>query len=179
MNVLSAARAGAGFTLVELVMSIVLLGLALASVSVTMAHSAGRSSDGLWQVKVVELSDAYFAEILARRFDENSAPGGIPACSISTTPCSAAVAFSDGETRTQFDDVDDYDGLDESPPRDASGNVRSDYTGYRVQISVAYADAGMIAAYALDDATDAKVITARVSAPGQNPLTFTAYRGNY
>lgn len=168
-----------GFTLVELITAIVLMAIAFVSLSITMSYSAGRSADGMWQVKTVELSDAYFDEILAMRFDENSAQGGVPACSISTTACSVGAAFDDGETRAEFDDVDDYDGLDETPPRDVNDGVRAGYAGYRVEIDVTYPTAAQVTAYGLDDTTDAKVIIARIHPPGRDPVTFSAYRGNF
>ncbi|MAT84972.1 MAG: hypothetical protein CMD39_11865, partial [Gammaproteobacteria bacterium] len=91
--------------------------------------------------------------------------------------CSAAGA--DGEPRAQFDDVDDYHGLDEQPPLDADGNPRAEYARYRVQVRVAYPDAAQQAALGLDDATDAKLITVDVMPPGESVMSFRVVRGNY
>ena len=95
-------------------------------------------------------------EILGRRYDERSPSGGVPPCSSTTTACSTAGAFNDGETRAQFDDVDDYNGLVEQPPRDVNGNPRPDYDSYRVAVSVAYATPAQVAQLGLDAADRCK-----------------------
>jgi MSHA pilin protein MshD len=117
-------------------------------------------------------------EILARRFDEATPLGGVPACDPSGTPCSS-IGVDAGESRALFDDVDDYDGVDDSPPQNAEGVDRLNYAGYRVRVSVAYADAAEQTAYGLDGASDAKPITVTVSHPTGSALVFSAYKGNY
>jgi len=64
--------------------------------------------------------------------------GGVPPCSPATVPCTAVGI--DGESRAEFDDVDDFDGLDEQPPLDVNGNPRAEHANYRVQISADYLD---------------------------------------
>jgi len=167
-----------GVTLVEMIIAIVIMSIALVSLAFTISLSTSKSADIFWQVKVVELGQAYMEEILARRFDEATPVGGIPACVPSGTACTA-IGLDSGETRTLFDDVDDYDGVDDSPPKDAEGNDRLNYIGYRVQVSVAYADAAQQTAYGLDGPYDAKLITVTVSHPTGKALKFSAYKGNY
>jgi len=118
-------------------------------------------------------------EILARRYDEQSPSGGVPPCTPSSTACSAPGAFNDGEIRAEYDDVDDYDGLVEQPPRDVSGNPRPDYDSYRVVVSVAYSSSAQVAAFGLDAATDAKLVTVTVSTPEGGSMSFDALRGNF
>ncbi|MFT6432566.1 MAG: MSHA pilin protein MshD [Candidatus Azotimanducaceae bacterium] len=167
-----------GATLVELIMAIVIMAVALVSLALTISLSAGKSADVFWQVKVVELGQAYMEEILARRFDEATPLGGAPACEPGGTACSS-IGVDAGESRALFDDVDDYDGVDDSPPQNAEGVDRLNYVGYRVQVSVAYADAAQQTAYGLDGAYDAKLVTVTVSHPTGSALVFSAYKGNY
>jgi len=167
-----------GATLIELIVAIVIMGIALVSLALAISLSTARSADSFWQVKVVELGQAYMEEILARRFDEATPIGGVPACEPGGTACTG-IGIDGGETRPLFDDVDDYDGVNDSPPKDAEGNDRPNYIGYRVQVSVAYVDAAEQAAYSLDGAYDAKLITVTVSHPTGNALVFSAYKGNY
>ncbi len=166
-----------GFTMIELVITIVIMAIALVSLAMTVSFSARHSADSMIQVKLVELGQAYLEEILTRRFDENSPVGGIPACFPAGTTCGALGAES--ESRSEYDDVDDYAGLDESPPRDSLGNARSNYVGYRVVIDVAYMSAAELTAYSLDDATDGKLITATVYPPSGKAVVFSAYKGNF
>ena len=169
----------AGFSLVELVVTLLLLTIAAVAMTSSMGFAMRYQSDGLRNVKTLALAQAYAEEILARRFDERTPLGGVPACSASTTPCSPAGAFDDGESRAAYDDVDDYDGLDEAPPVDAAGNTLSGYDRYRVQISVAYADAAQVAALGLDDATDAKIVTLTITTPDGRSRNFPFVRANF
>ena len=168
-----------GFTLIELVVTMLIISIAALGVMYSLSLGLRHQSDAIWQPKAVALAESYMEEILGRRYDEQSPSGGAPACSTSTTACSPAGAFNDGEARAQFDDVDDYDGLIEQPPRDVDGNPRPDYDSYRVAVSVAYATPAQVAQLGLDAATDAKLVTVTVSTPESGPMSFSALRGNF
>lgn len=173
-------RAAGGFTLVELVVTMVLISIAVLGISQALAFAISHQSDGIWQAKAVALAESYIEEIMARRYDEVTPLGGVPPCAPGGTPCTAAGSLgSDGEPRAQYDDVDDYDGVDDLPPLDADGNPRAQYAGYRVQVTVDYADAAQVAALGMDDVTDAKLVTVVVTPPGRGPMAFPAVRGNY
>ncbi|MEM1437189.1 MAG: prepilin-type N-terminal cleavage/methylation domain-containing protein [Pseudomonadota bacterium] len=177
---MSEVRAGSahGFTLVETIISMVVISIAVLGITSTLAFSLKRQSDGLWQSKAAALGTTFMEEILARRFDEQTPVGGEPPCAPTTTPCSPPAGFADGEARSAFDDVDDYDGLDEQPPRDESGVPMAEFSGYRVQISVRYPSAAQQAALGVTG-TDIKVVDLRVTPPGQSPLLFSFVRANW
>ena len=166
-----------GFTLVELIVTMVVVSIAVLGMTYALSFAFSHQSDGLWQAKGVALAESYLEEIMARRFDETTPLGGVPPCSPATVPCSAIGA--DGEARDEFDDVDDYDGVDDLPPLDIHGNPRLEYAGYRVEVAVAYVDAAQIAALGLDDATDAKLVTVAVTPPGQSTMEFPMLRTNF
>ena len=168
-----------GFTFVELVIAIAVMGIACVTMLQMLGLSLSHQSDTLVQARTTALAEAYMAEILARRFDEQSSPGGVPACSAATTPCSPTNAFADGESRANFDDVDDFDGLDESPPLNATGAVRAGFDGFRVQVAVRYATNAERAGFGLDAATDAKLIQIDVTPPRGAAQPFTFVKGNY
>ena len=65
-----------GATLVELVMTIVIISVAIAGVVGAFSLIAGRSADPLNQTRAVALAQLYIDEILARRFAEASPNGG-------------------------------------------------------------------------------------------------------
>lgn len=170
-------RHSRGFTLVELIVTMVLVSIAVLGISQALAFAFAHQSDGLWQVKSVALAESYLEEILARRYDEAAPVGGVPPCAPAAIPCTPA--GNEGEARAEFDDVDDYDGLDEQPPLDADGNPRVEYAGYRVQVEVDYLDAAQVTALGLDDASDGKLVTVEVTPPGEAPMSFSVLRGNY
>ncbi len=164
-------RAG-GVTLVELVITIVIISIALVITVSVIATSVSRSADPLIQHKAVLLAQAYFDEILTKRFAEQTPTGGVPPA---TDASVCTVGSESGETRARFDDVDDYDQLDEKPPQLQTGANPGDYAEYRVQVSVTCSGLAL----GLGSDSDAKLITLTVTPPVIGPVTFTAYRGNY
>ena len=168
-----------GFTFVELVIAIAVMGIAMVTMLQMLGLSLGHQSDTLVQSRTTALAEAYMQEILARRFDANAPPGGIPACAPAAVPCSTPSAFDDGETRAEYDDADDFDGLDELPPLDATGAVRAGYDRYRVQVSVAYPNAAQVTAFGLDNASDAKIVSITVTPPSGPAQPFSFIKGDY
>lgn len=166
-----------GFTLVELIITMTVVTVAVLGISYALSFAFSHQSDGLWQARAVALGEAYIEEIMARRFDETTPLGGVPPCSPTTVACTGP--GPEGETRAQFDDVDDYHGVADAPPVDADGNVRADYAGYRVDVTVAYATPAQVASFGLDANTDAKVVTVTVTPPAGGPMAFNVVRGNY
>lgn len=81
-----------GVTLVELVISITVIGVAVAGVLSVMSLRTAHSVDPLLQVQAVAIADAYLEEILLLDFAD---PDGAEA----------------GENRATYDDVDDYHAL--------------------------------------------------------------------
>lgn len=192
-----------GFSLVEMVATIVILGIALVTITTMMVNSLSTNANTYEETRMTALARAYLDEIMSRRYDENSSPSGTPACdglvggsACSDPPdaadCSAATlmtgAFGGGvdsgeSTRDKYDDVDDYHCLDEGEGgvladlHDAENNVRSGYEGYRVTVTVAYAgDQPPIS----KEATDAKLITVTVYSPLNSAGTeFQVYKANF
>lgn len=182
-----------GVTLIELVVVIVILAIALYGVTTSLSGALSRSSDVVPQTRALALAQSYLDEILSKRFDEHSVPRGIPPC---RTNCTDAVdlGLDGGEaTRDEFDDVDDYDGLDEGfeqavALQDAEGNNRAGYDEFRVRVSVRYLDLGgggveeglATEPNDLTDAQDVKLITVTVShASEPDGWKFSAYKANF
>ena len=111
-----AAVSPRGFPLVELVLTIVIISIAGVSIFAALSFNLRHQSDGLEYARTSALAQAYIEEIMAKKYDETTPTGGVPPCSPATTACTPSANFDEGETRLQFDDVDDYDGLDDLPP---------------------------------------------------------------
>jgi len=160
-----------GFSLIESILTIVIISISLVVLVSAWRTAATRSGDPFWHAKAAYLGQAYTEEILTKRFDENTPVGGLPAC---TTATCSAVLGPEGETRNQYDDVDDYHGLDEAPSINALGVVRPEYNNYRVSVTISYAggDFGR-------PARTLKRVNVTVTPPGETPQQFVAYRGNY
>lgn len=169
-----------GFTLVELVVTLVLLSIVAVAVLNALAFSVRHQSDALWQARAVALGESYLEEILGRRYDASTPIGGVPPCTVATTPCSdVATLGADPADRALFETVSDYHGLVDAPPRDTEGNPRGGYDSFQVEVAVRYATADEQAALGLDAPTDAKHIEVRVTDRGEQTLVFSAWRGNF
>ncbi len=189
---MSFADKQSGLTLIEMVLTIVILAISIITITGMLSGGVGRSADTTLELRSASLAQSYLDEILGKRFDEQSSPRGIPPC---RTNCTDAIDFGpDSEVRARFDDVDDYDGLVEgegeaNPLQDSEGNPRTGYENFRVEISVRYMDIGAsgeeenlaVAANDLDDNEDAKLITVTVYflSSGDEGVSYSAYKANF
>ncbi len=122
------ARYEDGFSLIEVLIAILLVGLAIASL--VTANSAFTKANGAG----VELSTA---EFLIEQIRELSIllPVIDPNTGVSTFGPEGA------ETLADYDDLDDFDGASFSPPIGADRNVLNDLASFSQQITVENVDA--------------------------------------
>ena len=159
------ARLQAGVTLVELVIPIVIISIALVAVLNSFGFLVSQSADPLWRNKSLKLAQLYLDEILARSYDDSTPVGGVPAVS---SPSCASLGPESGETRATFNDVDDYDGVDDSPPVSLIGAIDSSYNSYRVQVTVTCNGSAVGAS----GNSHAKKILVQVTPPRESAIAF-------
>ena len=169
-------RVNSGFTLVETIVSMLIISIAARAMASSLGFAFARSSDGLLESRVVYIAQGYLEEIQARRYDEVTPVGGTPPCAV-LIPCSTP--GPDAESRENYDDIDDYNGLVESPPRDSLNQPLTEFNGFSVAVDVAYASTDQVAAWSLDDTTDAKVVSVTVTTPDGHSRVFVMVKGNY
>ncbi len=124
-----------GVNLVELVISIVIIAIACTGVLLVFAQTVRFSADPMVQTQALAIAEAYLDEILSRPLNDPS--GGETGGSEEGSPSLAA-------NRKVLDDVQDYDGLSNSPPQDQDGVVadfapvdgQPDLAGYQVDVDV-------------------------------------------
>lgn len=145
-------RGQRGATLIELVISIVVIAIAASAVLGVLSRTVSRSADAMVLAQGVAIAEAYLEEISLKAFAD---PDG-----------------ADGETlRPDFDDVDDYDGLDDAGARNQLGTPLAALSEYRVTVSVAPS-----AALAGVPAAAARRIDVRVTHPGNVAVALTGYK---
>ncbi|GAA3955719.1 type II secretion system protein [Allohahella marinimesophila] len=157
-----------GVTLVELVITIIVMGIALTAIIGAMSATIGRSSNIIIQDRSLQLAQAYLDEIAPKRFDENTPSGGVPS---TTYPCDTSA--EGGESRETYDDLGDYDGLVDNPPRSQTSSQFVAYEGYSVSVKVECTSRAGIAAANL------KLITVTVTPPSGPSMAFARYRSNF
>lgn len=147
-----------GVSLIELVVFIVVVSIGLTTLLLVFNQSIGQSVDPAVRIKALEKGQALMEEILARKFDENTPTGGVPACDSSEgEPC--AGILSD----TGFDDVGDYDGYSDASD---SGFIIT------AAVSIAGSDLGLPAA-------QARLIQITITMPGDQAVVLSAYKVNF
>lgn len=159
------AASDRGFTLIELIVFIVVVGIAVVALASVFQHSVVRVQDPVIQSQLMSMAQSQLDETLSRRYDENTPTGGIPACGTEGTTC-AGIGLDTGENLTEIstlDDLDDFHGFQDIPQ-----------TGYSRQVSVVLAgsDFGV-------DINHAKRITVVATSPQGQSVTLSVYRFNF
>lgn len=165
-----------GATLVELVISIVVIAVGLVGVLAVMDRVTRSSGDPMVEQQAIAVAEAYLEEILLKAYDEAAATG---------TP-EGPPGPDAGETdRTLYNDVNDYDGLANngcvttsaacptlgSCACDQNGNPIASLRGYSVAVQVDTA--------ATLNGVPASRVQVSVTAPDGVSVTLGGYRTNY
>jgi prepilin-type N-terminal cleavage/methylation domain-containing protein len=114
-----------GFTLVEAVVCTVIVGIILVAAIATLGASKRVQKGGGDRATAQLLAADLLAEIASKAYAEPDMAGGF--------------GIDPGEqpsVRATFDDVDDYDGYTESPPKDAAGNAIAGYEHWTRSVRV-------------------------------------------
>jgi len=118
-----------GFTLIELVIYILVFAVGVTTIMVMMPQILAKNADSTLRLRGIQVAQAAMEEILAKKWDETTLNGGGV-----TTTYSALGHIVDGEgTMSQYDDVDDYDGL--GVASDTGFNLTA---GYTIDVDVIY-----------------------------------------
>lgn len=121
------ARRDAGLTLVELVAAMVVIAIALGGTLALHRNVALASADAMGLAQAGAIAEAYLEEALLRPvYDPDLGPGG--------GACPAPEA-----SRALYDNLCDYDGIDDAGARDQSGAATPGLGAFRVRVEV---DAG-------------------------------------
>jgi MSHA pilin protein MshD len=171
-----------GFTLIELIVAIVIIGIGIASFAQLMNTSTINSIDPMVRQQANAAARAYLEEILLKPFCDPDITSDCP------TNCNAGNTCSDAnctentalaETRPTFDDVCDYTGLPDTLVRDQSG-ANVGLTDYRVTVDI-LDDASANLNGLLGAASQSLRVDVNVTHTG-NPnvdVTVTGYRINF
>jgi MSHA pilin protein MshD len=157
-----AARHSPGFSLLEVTVASVLVGVLLVAAMRTIGASAFAQSQAAERATGEFLADGLMAEILGKCYQD---PDG-----------NAVFGPEPGEsTKKDFDDVDDYQGWSESPPQFADGTAVPGFDGWTRRVSVVRVDPANPGVTAIGE-TGAKQITVIVEHRGITVSTRIALR---
>ena len=207
----------AGFSLIEAIIFILILSIALSAIISGYIYMTRYSANTILNLRTVEISQAVMDEILSKGYDENTPIGGGCVDGYVSTSCTSGVTAqalllasfgsNAGESRSRFDDIDDYHnlaycgaGVTNPPSPCAAGScpaspngfideteasIENDYSGYSICVQVSFAGTEMNNLVSTTGSTitvsdnDAKRIDLIVSDPLNARLTYSAYKTNF
>jgi len=171
----------AGFTLIELVITIVILSIGVTAFISVMNASTIASVDPMVRQQAHAVAQSYLEEVLLNSFCDPDLSTDCPTFCTSANICSTCggSASPGAETRQTYDDVCDYNGLSNSGARNQFDAAIADLANYNVTVSVE--DNGIT----LDGLNSANGQVVRVdvnvthSSNTNVDVTLSGYRTNY
>lgn len=186
-----------GMTLIEMIIAIVLMGIAMVAFTSFLVPQVRDSANPHYQTRASALAQSFMSQILARGFDEHSDfDGGLIRCGegdagTSQETCTLSEGLGAEEsTISSFNDVDDYIGCWYTQGTQASCNstpqyklskvlgssIESDYKNFRVEVGVDYvSENGSVS----NDIEDYKRVTMTIHAGQAQSFNLSAIKGNY
>lgn len=172
-----------GFTLIEMVFFVVIVGTALAGLVSVLASSMKGGADTVSQKQALAIAEAIVEEIALKPFTwcdpddahaataTSAAINPLDPLSCATTP--EADGPEAGETRATFDNVNDYFGLAVPiTPVTDQNNVASFPAGFSLTNLT-------VTTEALGGVANARRISVTVTGPGSTSVTLDTYRTPY
>ena len=146
-------------SLVELVVAIVVVAITLTGTMLIVDTTTRRSADPMLERQATSIAESYLEEILQKAYLD---------------PDEGTLCPAPEPTRPLYDNVCDYDGLDEIGARDQNGTRVTGLEAYHVEIRVdRNAQLGSISG-----SEDVLRIDATVTDPLGRPVLLAAYRTN-
>jgi MSHA pilin protein MshD len=146
-----------------MVIAIAVIAIALGGTLAVMNRTVRGSADPMLLEQSVSIAEAYLEEILLRSYYDPDLGAGGGAC-----------PGPEG-SRPLYDNVCDYDALDDADAIDQSGTAMAGLSSYRVRVEVdAAANLGGLAGSA-----EVLRVDVRVSHSDRVDITLSGYRGNY
>lgn len=153
-----------GFTLIEIIVTIVVLSIASTALLSVFTSTVSTSANPMIQQQAIAIAEAYMEEILLKDFSDPQ--GG-----------ELGTAES-GETRASYDDVQDYNSLAPGAAPTDQNNGSIGVTGYSVTISVVMPSSTAEELNGIP-AADTRRIDISVNHPAIDPINLSGYRTNY
>ena len=150
------------FTLIEVLITIVVLAIASSAIINVFIHTVKNSADPLLQQQAIAIANAYMEEIQSQHFaDPVVAETGGPEA---------------GESRATYNDVQDYNGLSDVGAKDQNGVALPALSTYTVNVSVS---GHSLTGASTVSAANALRIDITVTHPAIDPVLLSGYRSNY
>ncbi len=153
-----------GFTLIELVISITIVGIAVTGTLLSINRSVRNSADPLVVQQALAVAGAYLEEILLMGYYDPDLGAGFGVCPAKEL------------SRDLYDNVCDYDTLTDVGARDQDNTAIPGLGGYTITVSVEAANANL---GTLNGPTQVIRVDVNVNDGAIVDFTLSGYRTNY
>ena len=156
-----------GFTIVEMILAITIVGVALAGIATVFLTTTRHSADPAVQQQAQFIAEAYLEEILRQKFFD---------------PDEDKVCPNPEAGRQSFDNVCDYRNIANQAPANAFGTAIPALGNYSVTVTVT--SDGTVSLNALSNNTGTGLyrvvrVDVTVTGPNNTSITLSGYRTNY
>lgn len=148
-------RTAHGFTLIELIVAIVVIGIAVTWVLMVMNETTEHSADPMIEHQEIAIAEAYLEEILSKSYTSNGQES----------------------SRDKYDDVCDYSSGISPTIEDQTGTTVNGLGNYTVTVTVNGGTCG--GSTVTLGGIPAEKVDVMVGGPGGSSVTLTGYRTNY
>lgn len=174
-------RLARGLSLIELIVFIMIVGIALAGILGVMNLTTRASVEPLVQKQALAIAEAYLEEVLAMPFTYCDPDDPVAATVQIATACAIPDVIgiegpgpeTRGNSTTPFDNVSDYASLPTGVPADLDGTPIPGLGAYQVSV--------VVVAEALSTVTAAESlrVTVTVTGPANTTVSLDGYRTRY
>jgi MSHA pilin protein MshD len=175
-----------GLSLIELLVFIVVVGIAVTGVLSVYSLNARSSADPAVRKQALAIAESLLEEVLSKPYtycdpdDANVETASSPAgCAVPETAMAKEPGELRGSNLTPLDNVNDYNGFPMPVIADPDGNNVPNLNGYSASIQVQPVAnfSGIVPAMPGDNET--LLVTVTVTAPGNLGVTLSGYRTRY
>ena len=160
-----------GVTLIELIVSIVIISIALGGILLLFVGTMKTSADPMVRAQGLAIAQSYMDEIMMQAYLPVANPVVNATCSDGDPP--------EKSNRATYNDVEDYHNLSDTGAHDQNGCLIDLLAGYAVSVQV-ISSCTVALCGAQMNAVNAKKITVTVSHPPTNfSIPISAYRTGY
>jgi MSHA pilin protein MshD len=166
-----------GFTLLEVLITIIVIGISATAIMGVFISTVKSSADPLIQQQAIAIAEAYMEEIQLKQFCNDPAPPMLAPPPKVVPVCPTETGGREGtETRSTFNDVQDYsDPSVDGIIRNQNGSPINGLSNYSVTVSIGVAELGSITSAS----GNALRIDISVDHPAIDPITLSSFRTNY
>lgn len=173
-------RRAHGLTLIELLLFVVVVGIALAAMLRVFVTATTASADPIIRRQQLAIAESLLREVQLMPFTWCDPDDAKVEEASSTADCSTveAIGPEGGETRygpAYFDNVNDYAGFSMTGIRDLGNNAVNGLSGYSASVAVAAAALDSLSAAS----GDALKITVTITGPDASTLVLQGWRTRY